>query len=761
MNGSIINLDTIDNNPDFNFLTKLQNDDNVYAFDRDDVHESPYTGLELSCRYYDEGGFLEKFGTNQNFSVMSLNIQSLSAKFAHLTELINNFQINKFKPTVICLQEIWKLPNDTIFNLLGYHEPIFKNRDANTQGGGIALYIDQNYNFKTRPDLSIFLDRILETQFIELSVSPRKKVLIGSLYRPAVNHPTLSSAEQYDQFIELFANLLNTLSDINIPVLLTGDFNLDLLKYSQIKQVTEYVDLLFSFGFLQLVMKPTRMNNNSATLIDHLITSTIEDFNESAILVSDISDHYPIFYFSKGKSISVKSPQRIRDFSNEIIQNFTRQLQNLNWDFLCTLNNTQEAYDHFAETFFDLFNIYFPLKDKKSNKNLVCIHPWFSRGLLTSRKNKNILFKNTKKFPFEPHISNYKNYRNLYNRILRESKKLYFEKELKTHQSDSRKTWQILRRAINKSKSTKGGVLNILVNGQTLTDPKLVANEFNNFFLNVAPTISSKITPIDQAPEIENLGNNPLFSLSAIPVTSQEIYEIVKDLQNKKSQDLYGLSNYFVKKIINVISDPLVHIFNLSFRNGIVPNQLKIAKIVPLFKSGDTTLTDNYRPIALLPIFSKILEKLAFNRLSNFIEGNNLLSQYQFGFRKNHSTVHPMFKLVDFIMKAWEKKEHVIGIFCDLKKAFDTVDHKLLIKKMHHMGVRGNSLEWFTNYLENRKQTVCVNEVLSELKVIVTGVPQGSILGPLLFLIYINGLPLSTSFLTLLFADDTTLMYSH
>lgn len=206
---------------------------------------------------------------------------------------------------------------------------------------------------------------------------------------------------------------------------------------------------------------------------------------------------------------------------------------------------------------------------------------------------------------------------------------------------------------------------------------------------------------------------------------------------------------------------PLHHVLCKSFETGKIPEQLKIAKIVPIHKCGDKTLPDNYRPISLLPNFSKILEKVVCIRLTNFLEENSVLTPNQFGFRKNHSTVHPLMHFINNLTKASNSKQYSIAIFCDLRKAFDTVDHSILLSKLNSIGVRGLELEWFKSYLCNRKQFVYIDGVSSPLLEIVLGVPQGSILGPLLFLIYINELPLYTSLINYLFADDTTLQHSH
>jgi hypothetical protein len=252
----------------------------------------------------------------------------------------------------------------------------------------------------------------------------------------------------------------------------------------------------------------------------------------------------------------------------------------------------------------------------------------------------------------------------------------------------------------------------------------------------------------------------PLLSFTNSPVTHSEILDVIKSLQSKNSTDFNGLSASLIKQISYQIANPLKHIINLSLSSSIVPTQLKIAKVIPVFKSGDRRSMDNYRPISLLSIFSKILEKVVCNRLCSFLETNNILSGAQFGFRPGHSTVHPMVHFVNHVSKALNNKEHSIAIFCDLRKAFDSCDHEILLRKLSGVGIRGDTLAWFRNYLSNRQQFVTISGHNSSLKLIKLGVPQGSILGPILFLLYINDLPQSSLLYDLLFADDTTLYAS-
>ena len=300
-----------------------------------------------------------------------------------------------------------------------------------------------------------------------------------------------------------------------------------------------------------------------------------------------------------------------------------------------------------------------------------------------------------------------------------------------------------------------------MINGAQIQDPLVIAEEFNNYFVNIGPNLAQNIPDADLDFKHFLKMRNPQ-SMFLDPILEHEILDIVNNLKINKSPGYDCITNFLLKHIIGDIVSPLTHILNLSIRNGIVPDKMKIAKVIPIFKKGNAQEVGNYRPISLLTSFSKILEKIIYKRTISFLTEFDILSRTQFGFRQKHSTTHALLKFLDKVAHSIDNKLHTIGIFLDFSKAFDTINHKILLQKLFHYGIRGKALEWFDNYLTERKQYVNINGQDSYQRLISCGVPQGSLLGPLLFIIYINDFQYSTELMSfILFADDSNIFFSH
>ena len=424
-------------------------------------------------------------------------------------------------------------------------------------------------------------------------------------------------------------------------------------------------------------------------------------------------------------------------------------------------NRPSHAYNLFFEHLDGAHEVSFPVFKVKPNKIACPLNPWMTPGLLRSRKHKEKLGAKKIKNPTQNNITEYKTFNKLYNKIIRIAKIKYYEKKFKDTARDIKRTWDTVREVIGSKRSKVPIPVSFKDGNRIIKGSGAIANGFNNFFSSIGSELAERVA-VTSRHFSEFLGERIIHDFVFAQVTPQSLLDISKKLKSKSSCGPDNISSKLLKEILPVIAIPLSYLFNLSFQTGFIPPRFKIAKVVPVYKSGDRHLFTNYRPISLLSSLSKLLEKIVVKQMYAFLYSNNILYEHPYGFRKSHSTTHAVIQFLHNIHGALNKDvpEYTLGIFLDLKKAFDTVHHKILLKKLDHYGFRGISNLWFDNYLTGRYQYVSIDGTDSAKREIKYGVPQGSVLGPLLFILFINDLAKATDFSTLLFADDTTLQLS-
>ena len=674
---------------------------------------------------------------NKNFDKLTQCLKSINHKFTVIG--LTETQL-KNKP-----HDYFQLPN---YNL-EYMNRVGRN------SGGVCLYIRNDIKYKLRPDLCR-ANSNFESCFIEIENDKNRNIIVGVIYR---SHTSI------DCFNADIDSIFQILAKENKIHYLLRDFNIDLLKDETHRPTSDFLDLIYSYHLVPTILKPTRITETSATIIDNIITNSNENI-KTGIIVTDITDHFPTVYYKnsnmfKQKSTTADKHVYKRIHSDDHVAKFKNSLSSVNWSGILNGVDANSDYDNFIKKFTEVYDECIPLKKSKINRKTIPQSPWITKGLLKSINVKNRLYKQYLLRPTEDHSLKFKTYRNKLNHLIRKSKREYYHKQFESTKNNIRQTWKTINGIIGRCKSGSQQSTFKTDDGKKVTEPDEVSNSFNDFFVNIGPKLASGIKHTGKD-FFDYLLNPTQKSLFMKPILADEIVKIISKFNQNKSPGHDGIGNFIVKNVAHIISGPLADIFNLSLSTGSVPEQLKVAKVIPIYKKENVEIFSNYRPVSVLPCFSKILERLIFNRCMDYINNYNILNEKQFGFRPKHSTYMAIIELVDKIANAVERNETTVGIFLDLSKAFDTINHDILLYKLEYYGFRGVTLDWFKSYLSNRKQFVRYQMHDSNHKIINCGVPQGSILGPLLFILYINDIVNTTSLLELiLFADDTTLLFSH
>ena len=606
--------------------------------------------------------------------------------------------------------------------------------------------------------------------FVEIILPDRKNLIVGCIYR----HPSESIREFSTDYFE---PILSKINKEKKECALMGDFNVDLITSIGNNAASEFFNTMSSYFYTPFILQPTRLRSKS--LIDNIFLNSLEYTATSGNILREISDHLVQFLilegFSKERSLPDTNIYK-RDMSKFCDREFEDVVVNgLNWEEICMLrfNDSNVAFSSFNNTINFHLDEMSPYKKVTLKEYRLMLKPWITTDILNKCKERDKLLKEILKENDATKLvelrEKYNKMRNEITNDKRRSKKTFFTTQFEKNKNKSSKVWQNIRKLVN-VKSVKTSSIKLMNDDILVSDQTQNANTFNNHFSKLGEKVQNKI-PIERGSYrdylfkknknkeyyINNAGH--VFFLS--PTDAKEVSDMIDNLDDKKSPGPNGIPIFLLKRFKEFFSFWLAKLINLCFETGVFPDLLKIAKITPLHKKESKLDFHNYRPISLLSVYSKIFEKLIYFRVYAYLVKYDLISSKQFGFRSKHSCNHAIISLTEHVKKLLDDGHVVCGVFVDLEKAFDTVHHDILCDKLNAYGLRGKVNDLFKSYLANRKQFVSLNGFESSIEDITCGVPQGSTLGPLLFLLYINDFRLClTDASSGHFADDTFIIYN-
>ena len=691
----------------------------------------------------------EGLSATKGLKIAHLNVRSIMKKIDQLRILLHDSRID-----VLTFSETWLKPHlhSDLLNLEGYK---LYRADRSTggktkkRGGGLLTYIKNSHSSSCEQLSNLDTVNVdIEAQWILIHRPHCKNVIICNLYRPPNGN-----------LIKVISYLEKCLESINMDktdLFLLGDLNVDFQNKSSPnhKKINFFIQ---SNGLTQLVNTTTRNTNKSQTLLD-VILSNSKVISHAGTLNHHISDHQPIYVVHKkgrdGRE-SVKFRGRsYRDFDKE---EFGNRLRNVaDWGDLCKMSDPNCAWDFMLRHITTILDELCPIK----TFHIKNYRPdWMTDELIEQIKDRDYFYRKAKATGDEDAWNIAKYLRNVTNSHIRSSKREFILNELKKNEDDAKKFWKIIKKVIP-SKHTSSQDILLKDNEGTKLDKCQVADYINDFFIDVGkPDLSNSLHEGQHATDQSNLhAGEPVQPMSFGMVTEVQTFKVIRDINIAKSSGIDNLSSFILKEAFTILATEVTQMFNLSLRTSIFPSLWKKALVIPIPKTGNLSLVQNYRPISLLPLPGKILEKLAHKQISDYLDEKSLLTDKQHGFRKSHSTTHSVAQLVNFVNYNMDMRRPTLAVYIDFRKAFDCVQHDILIEKLKRLNLHASVIGWIQSYLYSREQRVFANDVYSESRTIMQGVPQGSVLGPLFYITYANDLSeLFKSCQFALYADDTVL----
>lgn len=629
---------------------------------------------------------------------------------------------------MICISETWL--SSLIYNNEILHSNFNIYRcDRRSRGGGVMIAVCHSV-----PSRLVLCSGCVEFVAVELLVSP--KIFLCCIYIP----PACD-----DEYIVNSLSVLNSLPD-NANLIVCGDFNAPNVNWNTLSAATPYgvklCDVVYNKNLVQLVEEPTHSHGN---ILDLILSNSLEIVSHVCVdskTCSALSDHYLITFKVPIVKPSSKSKSLECEFFNFCKGDYLAMDEYLLDEDIATIGDVELFWNLLKAKIFDACHLFIPKLRILRHYN----PRWFNKEIRHLLNSSHTLKRLIKKKPTTYKLAKLSQMESHLQELILSAKLSYVDKLVSSFFSEPKKLFKYIRYLTQSSLMPQC----LFYESVAIRDPGDKADAFNKFFHSTFTHSDFVLPPMSEMP-------TPSSQISIIEISSSDVMEAITKLDPSKAFGSDGLSPMVLKGCCTSLLEPITSLLQMCIKTCIIPKEWKIHKICPVPKSGDLSKVENYRPISLLCILSKILESIIYNKIISFIRP--LISQKQFGFLKKSSCLMQLLTSFNQVYTAVDDKKDCEVIFLDFRKAFDSVPHQELLWKLWYMGITGPLWFWFRNYLTEREHFVSIDGKASELLPVISGVPQGSILGPLLFLIYVNDLPAAISYSSIyMFADDTKLI---